>query len=115
MVVHEMHIREVYYVMIENGKKRVEGRTNDPDRQLVDVGDTIVFVCLGHEEKRLSCEVVRRTEYNTIRAMVEGEEHEALLPNTTSNDEAVAVYYSINGYRQREAIYGMVAFAIELE
>ena len=102
-----MHIREVYYVMIKNGKKRVDWRTNDPDRQLVDVDDTIVFVCLDHEDRRLSYEVIRRTEYNTIRAKVEGEWHEALLPNTTSNEEAVAVYYGINEYRQREDIYGI--------
>ena len=42
-MVHKMKLREKYFNMIEDGKKIYEIRLNDEKRQLIDVGDIIVF------------------------------------------------------------------------
>lgn len=42
-MIHEMKLREIYFNMIKDGSKIYEVRLNDEKRQLIDVGDVIIF------------------------------------------------------------------------
>ena len=42
-MVHEMKLRSEFFDLVKSGQKIYEGRLNDEKRQLIDVGDVIVF------------------------------------------------------------------------
>lgn len=63
---HNMKLNESSFERMKNGTKIIEYRLNDEKRQLVRVGDTILFAKLPNLDERLLTEVVDVRNYKTF-------------------------------------------------
>lgn len=103
-----------YFDLIASGKKTVEGRINTEKFAALKIGDGIAFT-RGHTEKRLVCAVKSIHRYKDFRSMLIGENIEHMLPGIVDLDQAVALYESLPGYKEKVQMYGAIAMGISLE
>ena len=109
---HEMGLYEVPFLSIEQGRKTVEIRLNDPKRQQVYVGDQIQFT---HTEtgETLLVQVTKRETFKDFQALYEHVSREAIDCVGWSLDELVTSTYTIYP-PEAEQQYGALALHIEL-
>ena len=74
-------IKKAYARMIQDGHKTIEVRPVTPRAEKISIGDCIHFHWYNHE--RLVCEVLAKTAYPTIRAMLDACDVKNVLPNLT--------------------------------
>ncbi|WP_075642707.1 ASCH domain-containing protein [Exiguobacterium indicum] len=110
---HEMGLFEEPFRSIEQGRKTVEIRLNDPKRQQVHVGDQIRFTHTETNEKLL-VRVTKRQVFPDFRALYEQIANEAIDCVGWSLDELVTSTYSIYS-TEAEQQYGALALTIALE
>lgn len=110
MTTHNMNLHLQPFNAIKCGAKTIEMRLFDEKRQLVNVGDCILFTCTANEETLL-CRVVRMYRYPTFADMYAAWDKIAL---GYANDEVADPadmyrYYS----PEKEMHYGVVGIQVE--
>lgn len=65
---HHLHLDADIYSLVANGSKTVESRLNDEKRQLIQVGDTIIFKDRGSNHI-LTASVTALERYNTFEEL----------------------------------------------
>lgn len=110
---HEMGLYEVPFRSIEQERKIVEIRLNDPKRQQVHVGDQIRFTHTETNEKLL-VRVTKRQVFPDFRALYEQIPNEDIDCVGWSLDELVTSTYTIYS-KEAEQQYGTLALTIALE
>ena len=65
---HIMHLDKSPFERIKNGKKKIEGRLNDKKRQKIKMGDEIIFILRGTNEK-LKVKVINLKKYKNFGEM----------------------------------------------
>jgi ASC-1-like (ASCH) protein len=88
---------KTYSEMEEGDTIQFELRDGDGDPELVDLKFTVTYV----------------THYETIRAMLESEGLERVLPDVDTIDEGVERYRSFAGYGRRAKEHGIYAIGIK--
>lgn len=63
---HEMKLFSEPFEMMKSGQKTIEIRINDVKRQLIKIGDTIIFHNLSEEPETLIVEVLDIICFNTF-------------------------------------------------
>ena len=109
---HEMGLYEVPFLSIEQGRKTVEIRLNDPKRQQVQVGDQIQFTHTETNETLL-VRVTKRQVFPDFRALYEHIPTEDIDCVGWSLDDLVTSTYAIYS-PATEQQYGALALHIEL-
>lgn len=87
----------------------MEARVATEQYTLIEVGDTIEFVCGSRSQVR---KVIEKTEYNSFERMLEHEDKSKCLPGVRDLAEAVAFYHSLPNYERLALEHGVVAFRL---
>ncbi|AMC94137.1 hypothetical protein AOC36_09090 [Erysipelothrix larvae] len=106
----KMNLENDAYDMIRLGMKDVEMRINDEKRQLIEVGDTIIFTNLTTRE-RFNATVTALTPFKSFKELFEAYEPTRL---GYKKDE-ISDYRDMYHYYAQEAIETYGALAIEIQ
>lgn len=68
-MLHTMHLQEVPFVQISEGLKTIEVRLNDSKRQLLKVGDEIVFINIVDTTKNIKVVITTLLHYPTFKIL----------------------------------------------
>ena len=64
-----MHLKKDPFEKVKSGSKVVELRLYDDKRKALNVGDTITFVLLNDETKKIKCEIVNLLVYDNFEEL----------------------------------------------
>lgn len=107
-------LMEKYIRLIKQGKKPVEARVAIPMFENWQAGDTIRFFSRRNPRIEVIVKIVGKNRYKTFRQMLEAESVENLIPEVNSINEGERLYLKIPKYAEREKLYGVLAFRLEL-
>ena len=68
---HILKLQPKYFDYINNGTKRIELRLYDEKRQLINVGDTIIFQKEPELEQTMKVKVIGLLRYNSFEELLE--------------------------------------------
>jgi len=101
------NVQEPYLSHIKKGIKTIEGRLNKG--KFADIKkDDIVLINDDFKVK-----IIGLKTYTTFKEMIMNEGVEKVIPNATSLDEAVNVYYKFYT-KEQENEYGVIAIKMQL-
>lgn len=108
---HEMHLDHEPFELIKNGKKTIELRLNDEKRQLLQVGETLLFTDRKTNEE-LKTRIVALHHYPTFALLYPHFSKEALgyLPCEDADPKDMEVYYPL----EQQQKYGILGIEIAL-
>ena len=110
MTVHHMKLHSRPFAEMTSGTKRSELRLNDEKRQLVSVGDEIVFTNRENESQTVRTTVTYLNTYPTFKALYQGVKKD--YPNWDESPfiESLYSYYS----QEEEAAFGALEIGVAL-
>lgn len=116
--IHEGKLQSPYYEYIRDGVKIFEMRVNDEKRKKMQVGDIWNFTHNSlpiTETPKYSTKIIEKKLYNSFEDAIIETGYNRLLPNATSNEEAIKIYNAFgDGAYEREAKqYGVVRFTLQ--
>ena len=106
-----MRLNEGSFNKIKYGSKRIELRLNDTKRQIVENGDSIVFVNCDNHTKKVSTNVIDKTLYRTFEELIDNEPIEIFGGKT--REELKQGVYSIYS-REQEKKFGVVGIKFSI-
>lgn len=109
---HEMKLREKYFNMIKDGKKIYEIRLNDEKRQLIYVGDIIVFKKEPNLVEKIDTIVKDLIYFNSFKEMAKTLPLEKVGFLKESVKDVVDIYHEFYTV-EAEAKYGVVAIKVD--
>ena len=68
---HHMHLHEKPFERVRTGRQTLETRLFDEKRQMLNLGDTIVFSKRGKPPETIDTEIVGLLRYRTFRELIE--------------------------------------------
>jgi ASC-1-like (ASCH) protein len=104
----EFNVQEPYLSFIKSGQKTIEGRLNKGKFGSLEVGDILVL----SSGSNLQFEVIGKREYKTFQEMIISEGIERVIPDKTSIEDAVDVYYRFYTPKQEQE-FGVLAVEIK--
>ena len=107
MTIISINVQEPYHSFIMNGKKTVEGRLNKGKFASIQIGDVLEM-----EPEKIQFDVTGKNIYSSFREMIEKEGVENVIPDKSSIDEAVNVYYKFYT-KEQEKEFGIAAIKIK--
>ncbi len=111
-MVHNMKLREKYFNMIKDGEKIYEIRLNDEKRQLIDVGDIIVFKKEPNLIEKIDTIVKDLIYFNSFKEMAKTLPLDKLGFSKESVEEVVDIYHEFYTVVD-EAKYGVLAIKVD--
>jgi ASC-1-like (ASCH) protein len=110
---YEITLDNIWWQLVKNGQKTVEGRLIKDHHGKVKFGD--YFTIRNRENKEVIIGIVTFVRYYyTFRNMLLKEGLNNVIPITTNLQEALDIYYAIPGYREGEQKYGVVAIGLQV-
>ena len=100
------NVQEPYFSFIKEGKKTVEGRLNKGKFANMQVGDVVVV------NDDFDIKIIAKRTYDSFSDMIENEGIQNVIPNASSLEEAVAVYYKFYT-KEQEKMYGVLAIEMK--
>lgn len=110
---HEMKLRGIYFDKIKSGEKIYEIRLNDEKRQLIDVGDVVVFTKEPELKEELITEVKDLVYFDTFDDMVNTLPIEKIGFENMDKESIKKVYYQFYS-KDAEQKYGVVAIKVKV-
>lgn len=110
---NEMKLKETYFNKIRNKEKIYEIRLNDEKRQLIKIGDLIVFKKEPELQETLTAEVVGLEYFKSFKEMAETLPLDKVGFGKETLCEVVSIYHQFYT-EQEEDKYGVVAIKIEV-
>lgn len=112
-MIHEMKLKAVYFDKIKSGEKIYEIRLNDEKRQIIDVGDVIVFKKEPELQETLKTIVKDLVYFKSFNEMVDTLPLNKIGFNKESKSEVENIYYNFYS-ADDEHKYGVVAIKVEV-
>lgn len=114
MIHNMLHLKlqDQYFHAIVSGIKTVEGRLNSPKFKDVQVGMPICFSSESTEQT-IVCIVEVIDRYQNFQDMLLAQGVGNMLPGVTSFEQAVDMYESFPGYKDKVASCGVIAIKIK--
>jgi len=109
---HQLTLRNHYIHQIQNGQKTIEGRIDSFPVTQYRVGDKVRFFYKQNEDDDAICRITSIKRFSSFREMLEKTDFKACIPDARTLEEAVRIYDSIPGYREKAARFGVVAISI---
>lgn len=110
---HEMKLREVYFEKIKEGTKVYEIRLNDEKRQLIDVGDLIVFKKKPDLNDSITTEVKDLIYFSSFEEMAKTLPLNKIGFEQKSIEQTISIYHQFYT-KDEEEKYGVVAIKVKL-
>lgn len=108
-----MKLKDSAFERMTNGTKEFEYRVNDAKRQLVRIGDTILFTKVSNLNEKLLTEVINiqpfRTFYDAFKEL-KNQDNSDTGENIEESVIAMSKYYS----KEEEEKYGVIAIKIKV-
>lgn len=108
-----MKLKAVYFDKIKSGQKIYEIRLNDKKRQLIDVGDIIIFKKEPELKDTLKTVVKDLIYFKTFNEMVNTLPMDKIGFEKNTKTEVENIYYSFYS-NDDELTYGVVAIKVEV-
>lgn len=109
---HTLKVMQQFIHPIRSGAKTIEGRINAGNPATFKVGDKIRFLCPPNEADDVHCTIVKIEPFASFREMLEKTNFTYCIPSSNTLEEALAVYHSIPGYKERAKEHGVLAIHI---
>lgn len=111
MNTHEMSLATEPFLLIKKGIKTIESRLNDEKRQLIKVGDIIIFKNSSNQTEVIKARVVRLLLQPTFVELFNM--HEPLRFGKKSVESLMKQVYQFYS-KEKETKYGVVGIQIEM-
>lgn len=98
------------WLLIKQGKKKVETRAAGPRYEHIGSGEVLVFSCAGVTFKK---KIKKVTKFRTLGAMFKVYDPEVIHPGIGSEKALRDKYKTFTGYAERIKQFGMIAFELE--
>lgn len=107
------HLKEEPFYLIESGKKTVEMRLYDEKRQLLKIGDYIIFKNKNDESKMIKTKILKLHRFKSFNELYKNINHVILgySNNEKADPNDMKKYYS----QEDEDKYGVVGIEIEVK
>lgn len=112
-MVHEMKLKAIYFDKIKSGQKIYEIRLNDEKRQMIDVGDVLIFKKEPDLKETLKTIVKDLVYFKSFNEMVNTLPMDKIGFDNNTKDEIESIYYSFYSVDD-ELKYGVVAIKVEV-
>lgn len=109
-----MKLRAVYFEKIKSGQKVYEIRLNDEKRQLLKVGEVIIFRKEENLEQTLRVRVVDLIYFESFEAMVGTLGTREIGGDDSTVGEVVGAYHGFYSV-ENERKFGVIAIKLEVE
>ena len=109
---HTLNLQPIYFDLIKNKIKILEGRLNDEKRQNFQIGDIITFYKEPEKTETLNAIILDKYIFNNFEEMAKVLNKKDLGFENVSSQEMVEVYKSIYP-KEKEEKYGVVIFKIK--
>lgn len=109
---HTLNLQPIYFELIKNQIKTLEGRLNDEKRQKFNIGDTITFFKEPEKQETLKALILDKYIFTSFDQMSNSLNKKDLGFENTSKEEMVNVYRNIYS-KEKEEKYGVVIFKIK--
>ena len=110
---YEMKLRAIYFDKIKSGEKIYEIRLNDEKRQLIDVGDILIFKKEPELKEELITEVKDLVYFATFDEMVKTLPIKKIGFENMDQEFVKNVYYQFYT-KEAEQQYGVVAIKVKV-
>jgi ASC-1-like (ASCH) protein len=107
-----LKLQDQYFHAIVSGIKTVEGRLNSPKFKDVQVGMSICFSSQSTEQT-IVCLIEAIHRYQSFKDMLLVEGISNMLPGVTSLEQAIDIYESFPGYKDKVILLGAIAIKIQ--
>lgn len=114
MKTHEMKLQPEYYNFIKSGTKRIELRLNDEKRQLINIGDKIIFFKEPSLDESFEAIVVDLLHYSSFVELFEDFDISILSDKSMSKQELLSTlekFYT----PEKQLKYGILGIKIKLD
>lgn len=101
-----MGLSDPWFDFVKNGQKPIEGRIYDDSRKKYNINDTLV-IHSKHGET-ITKTITGLVRFKTFEEGMKMINYKLLIPNANSMEEALYVYYSIPGYKEKQYIDGVL-------
>ena len=112
-MVHEMKLKAIYFDKIKSGQKIYEIRLNDEKRQLIDVGDAIIFKKAPDLKENLKTIVKDLIYFKSFNEVLNTLPMNKLGFDKNTKDEVEKIYYKFYSVDD-ELKYGVVAIKVDV-
>ena len=111
---HEMNLRDSPFEQIKSGRKEIEVRLNDPKRQTMLPGHTIVFSRGDAREDTVTTVIVERYHYPSLLELMRAIPPVLMgyAPETTPEDAAASMRHYYSG--EDELRYGALGLKLRV-
>ena len=114
MKTHEMKLQPEYYNFIKSGTKRIELRLNDEKRQLINIGDKIIFFKEPSLDESFEAIVVDLLHYSSFVELFEDFDISILSDKSMSKQELLSTLEKIYT-PEKQLKYGVLGKKIKLD
>ncbi len=106
-------LKKMYIHQIRDGRKTIEGRIDSGMFKNLRVGSRMRFFYFQDAQDDVYCTVTKINRYKSFREMISKENYKACLPEARSQEDAISLYDSIPGYREKAQANGVLAIHIK--
>lgn len=110
---HHLTMKKKYIHQIKSGEKTVEGRIFKDRILKYQVGDRLRFYYVSNAQDDVVCRIVKLKKFSSFQEMLVKAGFKACIPEASSSEEALAIYDSIPGYREKAVFFGVVAIYLQ--
>ncbi|MCP5508854.1 MAG: hypothetical protein H7A39_00350 [Chlamydiales bacterium] len=110
---HNLSMRKIYIHQIREGTKCIEGRIYKGPVKNLKEGRTIRFYYMSKPDDDVVCKITAIRLFANFQDMLADAPYADYVPGAKSQEEAVALYLSIPGYKEKSQTYGVCAIHLE--
>lgn len=110
---HEMKLQPKYFDFIKEGTKRIELRLNDEKRQLIKIGDTIIFKKEPELNESFEAKVLSLLNYKDFNSLFKDFDISILADTNMTKNELINVleeFYT----KEKQNQYGVLGIRLEI-
>lgn len=105
MTTHNLQLATVPFEAIQSGAKTIESRLYDEKRQLINLGDTIIFTNRENESQTLSVTVIGLHRYSTFHDLFSHNEPAKFGGSTVEwLENQINEFYSVDAQKENGVI-----------
>ncbi len=109
---HHLNLNPIYFELIKDGKKTLEGRLNDEKRKQFNIGDKIVFHKEPERVEIVNAIILNKYIFKDFKEMAESLDKSQLGFADKTKDEMINTYRTIYTVEDEQQ-YGVVIFKIK--
>lgn len=103
---HKLGLSDPWFDYVKSGEKPIEGRIYDDKRKQYKINDTLIITSKRGE--KITKTISGLVRFKTFEEGMKAVDYKLLIPNANSMEEALDVYYSIPGYKEKQNIDGVL-------